>query len=134
MKGLYNTSNQSELVKCNFYIITVPTPVDRYNRPILTPLKKASEVVAKFLKKGDYVVYESTVYPGATEEYCLPILENISKLKINEIFSGYSPERINPGDKEHTLTKIKKVTSGSSKKSAIIIDDLYKSIIKLELI
>lgn len=131
VKGLYNTSNQSELVKCNFYIITVPTPVDRYNRPILTPLKKASEVVAKFLKKGDYVVYESTVYPGATEEYCLPILENISKLKINEdFFLGYSPERINPGDKEHTLTKIKKVTSGSSKKSAIIIDDLYKSIIK----
>ena len=107
--GLLVTSDSINLNSCNFYIITVPTPVDKNNKPILTPLIKASETVGALLKKGDYVVYESTVYPGATEEDCLPILEKLSGLQVNEDFNiGYSPERINPGDKEHTLTKIKK--------------------------
>ena len=129
-RGLISTHNLSDLETCNFYIITVPTPVDKNHRPILTPLIKASESVGKILKKDDFVVYESTVYPGATEEDCLPILEKNSGLKLNEdFFIGYSPERINPGDKEHTVTKIKKVTSGSTIESGIIIDELYKSII-----
>ena len=129
-KGLLASSDLMEIQECNFYIITVPTPVDKFNRPILTPLFKASETVGKVLKKGDYVVYESTVYPGATEEDCLPILEKISGLKLNDDFYlGYSPERINPGDKVHTLTKIKKVTSGSTLEAGEIINKVYKSII-----
>jgi UDP-N-acetyl-D-galactosamine dehydrogenase len=129
--GFLPTYDLLDLHDCNFYIITVPTPVDKFNRPILTPLIKASESVAKVLKKGDYVVYESTVYPGATEEDCLPILEMKSGLKLNEDFYlGYSPERINPGDKQHTVTKIKKVTSGSTKAASQIIDSVYKSIIR----
>ena len=128
--GLFSTCKQSDLKSCNFYIVTVPTPVDKYKRPILTPLIKSSETVAKVLKKGDFVVYESTVYPGATEEDCLPILEKISGLKLNnDFYLGYSPERINPGDKEHTVTNIKKVTSGSTPSSGIVIDKIYKSII-----
>ena len=129
-KGLISTYNLSDLETCNFYIITVPTPVDKNHRPILTPLIKASESVGKILKQGDFVVYESTVYPGATEDDCLPILEKNSGLKFNEdFFIGYSPERINPGDKEHTVTKIKKVTSGSTIEAGKIIDELYSSII-----
>ena len=128
--GLISTFNLTDLETCNFYIITVPTPVDKNHRPILTPLIKASESVGKILKKGDFMVYESTVYPGATEEDCLPILEKNSGLKLNEDFYiGYSPERINPGDKQHTVTKIKKVTSGSTIEAGQVIDKLYKSII-----
>lgn len=128
--GFIASHNLEDIKDCNFYIITVPTPVDKFKTPILTPLVKASESVAKVLKKGDYVVYESTVYPGATEEDCLPILEKISGLKLNEDFYlGYSPERINPGDKYHTVTKIKKVTSGSSPEAGKVIDGIYKSII-----
>ena len=128
--GFFPTDSLEELADCNFYIITVPTPIDKNNRPVLTPLIKASETVGKVLKKGDIVVYESTVYPGATEEDCIPILESVSKLKFNEdFFVGYSPERINPGDKEHTVKKIKKVTSGSTKEIGVEIDQLYKSII-----
>jgi UDP-N-acetyl-D-galactosamine dehydrogenase len=119
-----------DLKGCNFYIVTVPTPVDKLNRPIMTPLIKASETVGGVLKKGDYVVYESTVYPGATEDDCLPILEKVSGLKFNkDFYLGYSPERINPGDKLHTVTKIKKVTSGSTKDAGDVIDKVYKSII-----
>jgi len=115
---------------CNFYIITVPTPVDKYNRPDLTHLYNASQAVGTVLKKGDTVIYESTVYPGATEEECVPVLERSSGLKFNtDFFVGYSPERINPGDKEHTLVKVVKVTSGSTPEAAEIIDQLYKSII-----
>ncbi len=114
----------------NFYIITVPTPVDSHNRPDLTPLLRASETVGKVLKKGDIVVYESTVYPGCTEDDCVPVLERESGLKFNvDFFCGYSPERINPGDKEHTLTKILKVTSGSTPEVADIVDQVYNSII-----
>jgi len=128
--GLWASSSLSDLESCNFYIVTVPTPVDKNNRPILTPLIKASETVGKVLKKGDYVVYESTVYPGATEDDCLPVLEKISNLKLNEDFYlGYSPERINPGDKEHTVAKIKKVTSGSTKLAGEKINSVYQSII-----
>ena len=128
--GLLVTSDPINLNSCNFYIITVPTPVDKNKKPILTPLIKASETVGALLKKGNYVVYESTVYPGATEEDCLPILEKLSGLRLNEDFYiGYSPERINPGDKEHTVTKIKKVTSGSTLQAGKIIDKVYKSII-----
>ena len=128
--GLWNTTSTNDLESCNFYIITVPTPVDKHNRPILTPLIKASETVGSVLSKGDYVIYESTVYPGATEEDCLPILEKQSGLSLNQDFYlGYSPERINPGDKEHTVTKIKKVTSGSTLKAGQIIDEVYSSII-----
>ncbi len=130
INGFVPTSNSSDLKSCNFYIITVPTPVDKNHRPILTPLFKASETVGKLLKKGDYVIYESTVYPGATEEECLPILEKLSSLKLNkDFYLGYSPERINPGDKNHTVTKIKKITSGSTIKSGKFIDKIYKSII-----
>jgi len=128
--GLYITTNQDDLKSSNFYVITVPTPTDKNNRPVLTPLKKASETVGKVLSKGDYVVYESTVYPGATEEECIPVLEQHSGLKYNEdFFVGYSPERINPGDKKHTVTKILKVTSGSTPEAAKVIDDVYKSVI-----
>ena len=128
--GLYLTTNGQELENSNFYIVTVPTPTDKNNRPVLIPLQKASESIGKVLKKGDYVVYESTVYPGATEEECIPVLEKFSGLKFNEdFFVGYSPERINPGDKKHTVTKILKVTSGSTKEAGIVIDNLYSSII-----
>ena len=125
------SSNIDDIKECNFYIVSVPTPVDKNNRPDLTPLLKASQSVGSVLKKGDIVVYESTVYPGATKEECVPVLEKFSNLKFNEdFFCGYSPERINPGDKEHTITKIKKITSGSTKKVADIVDDVYASIIK----
>ena len=128
--GFLATSEKNDIGDCNFYIVTVPTPVDKFNRPILTPLVKASDSVGSVIKKGDYVVYESTVYPGATEEDCLPILEKVSGLKLNkDFYLGYSPERINPGDKKHTVTKIKKVTSGSTKEAGIVIDSVYKSII-----
>lgn len=128
--GLFLSSDVQALESCNIYIVTVPTPVDKNNRPDLTPLYKASKVVGGVLKKGDIVVYESTVYPGVTEDECVPILENISGLKFNvDFYCGYSPERINPGDKQHTVSKILKVTSGSTPDSAIIIDQLYKSII-----
>lgn len=128
--GLYVSSKLDDIKHCNTYIITVPTPTDKNNRPVLTPLHKASESVGKVLKKGDFVIYESTVYPGVTEEECVPVLEKTSGLKYNEDFYvGYSPERINPGDKEHTVSKILKVTSGSTPESAEIIDQLYKSVI-----
>lgn len=128
--GLYCTAEMQEIKSCNVFIITVPTPTDKHNRPDLTPLYKASETVGKVLKKGDIVVYESTVYPGVTEEECIPVLERFSGLIFNkDFFAGYSPERINPGDKEHTVTKILKVTSGSTPEIAEIVDQLYKSII-----
>jgi len=128
--GLYCTNELAVLGACNVYIVTVPTPVDKNNRPDLTPLYKASETVAKVLKKGDIVIYESTVYPGATEEECIPVLEKVSGLKFNvDFFAGYSPERINPGDKEHTVEKILKVTSGSTPAIGIVVDELYKSVI-----
>jgi UDP-N-acetyl-D-galactosamine dehydrogenase len=128
--GLYTTMNASDLQDCNFYIVTVPTPTDKFNRPVLTPLIKASETVGKVLKQGDIVVYESTVYPGVTEDECVPVLEKVSGLKFNtDFFAGYSPERINPGDKEHTVTKILKVTSGSTPEIATEIDAVYNSVI-----
>ncbi len=128
--GLLNTTDSEVLKECNFFIITVPTPTDKNNRPVLVPLQKASETVGKVLKKGDYVVYESTVYPGATEEECIPILERVSGLTFNkDFFVGYSPERINPGDKKHTVTKILKVTSGSTPESGKVIDELYQTVI-----
>jgi UDP-N-acetyl-D-galactosamine dehydrogenase len=124
------TSDVTKISDCNIYIVTVPTPTDKNNRPVLTPLIKASETVASVLKKGDIVIYESTVYPGVTEEECVPVLERKSGLKYNQdFFAGYSPERINPGDKEHTVTKILKVTSGSTPEIAEIVDRLYNSII-----
>jgi len=129
-KGLYCTAAVDDIESSNFYVVTVPTPTDKNKRPVLTPLIKASESIGKVLKKGDYVIYESTVYPGVTEDECVPILEQISGLKFNEdFFVGYSPERINPGDKERTVTKILKVTSGSTPEAAQVIDDLYKSVI-----
>ena len=129
-KGLYCTTEMGDIEASNFYVVTVPTPTDKNKRPVLTPLIKASESVGKSLKKGDYVIYESTVYPGVTEEECVPVLEHVSGLKFNkDFFVGYSPERINPGDKERTVTKILKVTSGSTPKAAQVIDDLYKSVI-----
>jgi len=144
--GLFITSDTEALAEANYYIVTVPTPTDKNNRPDLTPLIKASETIGKVLKPGDIVIYESTVYPGATEEECVPILERVSSLKYGNtqpsalttpysplstqhFFCGYSPERINPGDKEHTVTKIKKVTSGSTPEAAQKIDQLYRSII-----
>jgi UDP-N-acetyl-D-galactosamine dehydrogenase len=128
--GFLPTTNMAELANCNIYIVTVPTPTDKHNRPVLTPMIKASETIAKFLRKGDIVIYESTVYPGVTEDEMVPVLERVSGLKYNEdFFCGYSPERINPGDKEHTVTKILKVTSGSTPEIADFIDDIYKSII-----
>jgi UDP-N-acetyl-D-galactosamine dehydrogenase len=129
-KGLWCSNQISDIANSNIFIITVPTPTDKFNRPVLTPLHKASETVGKVLKKGDIVVYESTVYPGVTEDECIPVLEKISGLVFNkDFFAGYSPERINPGDKEHTVSKILKVTSGSTPEIASIVDDLYKSII-----
>lgn len=129
-RGLYCTTAVGDIESANFYIVTVPTPTDKNKRPVLTPLIKASESVGKVLKKGDYVVYESTVYPGVTEDECVPILEQVSGLKFNEdFFVGYSPERINPGDKERTVTKILKVTSGSTQEAAEVIDCLYKEVI-----
>lgn len=129
-QGLYITSNPQDLASSNIYIVTVPTPTDALNKPVFTPLVKASETVGKVLSKGDIVIYESTVYPGATEDVCVPIVEKQSGLKFNkEFFAGYSPERINPGDKKHTVTKILKVTSGSTPEIAKQVDDLYKSII-----
>src|SRR5690606_21944717 len=128
--GLYCSNRLEDIADCNYYIITVPTPVDKYNRPDLTPLYKASETVGKVLAKGDIVIYESTVYPGVTEDECVPVLEKISGLKYNvDFFCGYSPERINPGDKHHTVTKIQKVTSGSNDEVAELVDQLYKSVI-----
>ncbi len=130
-KFLKCTSKLEELKKCDFFIVAVPTPVDKYKNPDLTPLYRASETVAKVIKKDDIVVYESTVYPGATEEDCIPIIEKISSLKMNkDFFCGFSPERINPGDKVHTLTTIKKITSGSTPESAEEIDQVYKKVIK----
>ncbi|WP_121358129.1 Vi polysaccharide biosynthesis UDP-N-acetylglucosamine C-6 dehydrogenase TviB [Pseudomonas aeruginosa] len=124
------TSTLSELQECNFFIVTVPTPIDEHKQPDLTPLVKASESIAKVLKKNDIVVYESTVYPGATEEVCVPVLERESGLRFNsDFFVGYSPERINPGDKEHRVSTIKKVTSGSTPEVAEIVDSLYREII-----
>jgi UDP-N-acetyl-D-galactosamine dehydrogenase len=129
--GMEFTNQLDDIKDCNIYIVTVPTPIDKHKKPDLTPLLKASESVGKVLKKGDIVIYESTVYPGATEEDCVPILEKVSKLKFNkDFFCGYSPERINPGDKEHTVTKILKVTSGSTQEIAKKVDELYKSIIE----
>lgn len=126
----YYTSIIDEIKDCNIYIITVPTPIDSTNRPDLTPLINSSQVIGKILKKNDIVIYESTVYPGVTEDVCVPELEKASGLKFNDdFFCGYSPERINPGDKEHTVTKIKKVTSGSTPEIAEKVDELYKSII-----
>ena len=128
--GLTCTDDITLIADCNIFIITVPTPTDKNNRPVLTPLYKASETVAKVIKKGDIVIYESTVYPGVTEDECIPVIEKVSGLKFNEdFFAGYSPERINPGDKEHTVSKILKVTSGSTKEVAEKVDQLYKSII-----
>lgn len=128
--GLYCSCHLDDIKEANIYIVTVPTPVDKNNRPDLTPLVKASETVGKVIGKGDIVVYESTVYPGATEEDCIPVVEKISGLKFNQdFFAGYSPERINPGDKEHTVEKIKKVTSGSTPETGDIIDHLYYSVI-----
>ena len=128
--GFLPSIDRMDISDANVYIITVPTPTDKNNRPVLTPLLKASESVGSVLKKGDIVIYESTVYPGVTEDECVPVLENVSNLKLNsDFFVGYSPERINPGDKDRTVTKIQKVTSGSTPESAKIIDELYQSII-----
>jgi UDP-N-acetyl-D-galactosamine dehydrogenase len=129
--GLSFSSKVDDLTLCNIYIVTVPTPIDQFKAPDLTPLIKASEMIGKVLKKGDIVIYESTVYPGCTEEDCVPVLEKNSKLKFNlDFFCGYSPERINPGDKINTLTKIMKVTSGSTSEVADTVDALYSSIIE----
>lgn len=129
-KGLRFSTDPADLAGCNLYIVTVPTPIDEHRRPDLTPLIKASETVGKVLKRGDIVVYESTVYPGATEEDCVPVLERLSGLKYNhDFFCGYSPERINPGDKEHRLPTIRKVTSGSTPEIATLVDSLYTTII-----
>jgi UDP-N-acetyl-D-glucosamine/UDP-N-acetyl-D-galactosamine dehydrogenase len=128
--GLLVTDAIIPISSCNIFIVTVPTPTDKHNRPVLTPMLKASEAIGKILKKGDVVIYESTVYPGVTEEECVPVLEKVSGLKFNEdFFAGYSPERINPGDKQHTVTKILKVTSGSTPEVAEYVDQLYKSVI-----
>ncbi|MCM4167342.1 UDP-N-acetyl-D-glucosamine 6-dehydrogenase [Arenibacter antarcticus] len=128
--GLFCTNQLKDIADCNYYIVTVPTPVDSTNRPILIPLYKASETVGQVLKKGDVVVYESTVYPGVTEDECVPVLERISGLRYNkDFFAGYSPERINPGDKEHTVEKILKVTSGSTPEIGKQVNDLYASVI-----
>ncbi|WP_455626526.1 nucleotide sugar dehydrogenase [Parabacteroides sp.] len=128
--GFRCTTDIEEIRDCNFYVVAVPTPVDVNNRPDLTPLWRASETVGKVISKGDVVVYESTVYPGVTEEECLPIVERVSGLKFNtDFFAGYSPERINPGDKEHTVEKIKKVTSGSTPEIADLVDSVYNSVL-----
>lgn len=129
-KGLFNSYNLEDIRDCNIYIVTVPTPVDKFNNPDLTPLIKASQMIGGILVHGDIVIYESTVYPGCTEEDCVPVLESISGLKFNkDFFCGYSPERINPGDKKNTLKSIKKVTSGSTPEIAQRVNDLYLSII-----
>ena len=128
--GFVCTTKLEDINSCNFYVVAVPTPVDLNNRPDLKPLWGASETVGKVISRGDIVVYESTVYPGVTEEECLPIVERVSGLKFNvDFFAGYSPERINPGDKEHTVEKIKKVTSGSTPKIADIVDGIYNSVL-----
>lgn len=128
--GLRVTDAVDDLQSCNVYIVTVPTPTDKHNRPILTPLIKASETVGRVLKEGDVVIYESTVYPGVTEDECVTVLERESGLKFNkDFYAGYSPERINPGDKEHTVTKILKVTSGSTPEVGKFVDELYKEVI-----
>lgn len=128
--GLFCTTNIDDISDCNFYVVAVPTPVDENNRPDLRPLWGASDTVGKVISKGDIVVYESTVYPGVTEEECIPVVERVSGLKYNiDFFAGYSPERINPGDKEHTVEKIKKVTSGSTPEVANIVDSIYRSVL-----
>lgn len=130
LKNLDFSYDKKDLSACNVYIVTVPTPIDESHAPDLTPLRKASELLGEFVKKGDVVIYESTVYPGATEEVCLPIIEKVSGLVFNkDFFAGYSPERINPGDKVNTLTKIMKITSGSTPEIGGFVNDLYKSII-----
>ena len=130
IKQLYFSCDKQELASCNIYIVTVPTPIDESNAPDLTPLRKASELLGEFVQKGDVVIYESTVYPGATEEVCLPIIEKVSGLVFNkDFFAGYSPERINPGDKVNTLTKIMKITSGSTPEIGEFVNELYGSII-----
>lgn len=129
-KGLFCSSDIKDIEECNYFVVTVPTPVDKNRRPILTPLYAASETVGRVLKKGDIVIYESTVYPGVTEEECVPVLERVSNLRFNvDFFVGYSPERINPGDKEHTVDKILKITAGSTPESAIKINNIYSSVI-----
>lgn len=129
--GLFLTSKIEDIKTCNTFIVTVPTPVDKNNRPDLTPLVKASETIGKVIKQDDLVIYESTVYPGCTEEDCIPVIEKASGKKLNiDFYAGYSPERINPGDKEHTVTTIKKVTSGSTPEIAEVVDKLYKQVIK----
>ena len=128
--GFVCTTDIEQIKQCNFYVVAVPTPVDDNNRPDLKPLWGASETVGKVISKGDIVVYESTVYPGVTEEECLPVVERVSGLKFNEdFFAGYSPERINPGDKEHTVEKIKKVTSGSTPEIADVVDGVYNAVL-----
>ncbi|MEI6062017.1 MAG: nucleotide sugar dehydrogenase [Bacteroidota bacterium] len=130
-KGLFLSSSLDEIRDCNVYIVTVPTPVDKNNRPDLTPLVKASESIGKVISKGDIVIYESTVYPGCTEDDCIPVIEKVSGMKLNvDFYAGYSPERINPGDKEHTVTTIHKVTSGSTPEIAEEVDQLYKKVIR----
>ena len=129
-KKLTFTTNTSDIQSCNIFIITVPTPIDEHKKPVLTPLVQASEMVGKLIKKDDIIIFESTVYPGATEEVCVPILEQYSELSFNkDFYCGYSPERINPGDKEHRITTIKKITSGSTPKVATQVDELYRQII-----
>jgi len=129
-KKLTFTTNTSDIQSCNIFIITVPTPIDEHKKPVLTPLVQASEMVGKLIKKDDIIIFESTVYPGATEEVCVPILEQYSELSFNkDFYCGYSPERINPGDKEHRITTIKKVTSGSTPLIATQVDELYQEII-----
>ncbi|HEU4551760.1 MAG TPA: nucleotide sugar dehydrogenase, partial [Chitinophaga sp.] len=129
-KGLNFSNDPDILARCNVYIVTVPTPLNRFKAPDLGQLLQASKMIGRVLKKGDLVIYESTVYPGCTEEDCVPLLESASGLKFNtDFFCGYSPERVNPGDRVNTLTKIRKVTSGSTPEVAIIVDELYKSII-----
>ena len=129
-KGLSYTADTEQLKNCNVFIVTVPTPIDKYKKPDLTPLEKASAMLSKVIKKNDVVIYESTVYPGATEEVCVPILEQNSGLTFNsDFYAGYSPERINPGDKEHRVSTIKKVTSGSTPEVADFVDALYRKII-----
>jgi len=128
--GIIITDDINKIADCNFYIVTVPTPTDKNNRPVLTPLIKASETVGAVLSDGDVVVYESTVYPGVTEDECVPVLEKVSGKVFNkDFFAGYSPERINPGDKEHTVTKIKKVTAGSTPEVGKFVDDVYNKVI-----
>jgi len=130
-KGLYVTHNPDDLKDANIYIVTVPTPTDKYNRPVLEPLKSASRTVGKYLKPGDIVIYESTVYPGVTEDECVPVLEETSGLKFNkDFFAGYSPERINPGDKKRRVYNINKITSGSTPETADKVDELYKKILR----